>query len=154
MDQDLFSIAIHEAGHAVAAFAFDIRFLECSVDPENRDGVVETGDIDYTGATLDRMKQHCIMYLAAWEAQLLHETDLNEAAHEFSLENDRANAKNCVMFAVAEPNERAEMYEQCRLAARDFVRDNWDKIERVGKKLYESRVLTYDEVAALIGTIN
>jgi len=94
------SIAIHEAGHAVAALLQDIPIIDCTLAHAGEAGRVNLTDFVPEGASYDALVRYAITYLAGWQAQLVREPDLNLEVFHTSIESDMFNARRCIGNAV------------------------------------------------------
>lgn len=166
-------VAFHEAGHAVAALAFDPEGVGLiSIRPSKSDarGVVQIfKSEDYFGS-YNKMHERVISLLAgraAVELKFGHTdvgaaSDLNRAsailqrfivdyaASGFALFHH--NNRDCISSCNQEDGitaERSAMLARCYEEAKDVLRKNWAFVEKLAAALVERDTLVFEEIAEL-----
>ena len=166
-------VAFHEAGHAVAALAFDPEGVGLiSIRPSKSDarGVVQIfKSEDYFGS-YNKMHERVISLLAgraAVELKFGHmdvgaASDLNRAsailqrfivdyaASGFALfhHNNRDGISSCNQEDGITA-ERSAMLARCYEEAKDVLRKNWAFVEKLAAALVERDTLVFEEIAEL-----
>lgn len=166
-------VAFHEAGHAVAALAFDSESVGLiSVRPSKSDarGVVQIFKSENYFGSYDRMRERVIALLAGKAAVELKYGRLDVGAGS---DIDRASAivqrfitdYAASGFALFHPDnhfsvtselhddkivtERSAMLARCYEEAKEVLRKNWAFVERVASALVERDTLVFEEIAEL-----
>lgn len=166
-------VAFHEAGHAVAALAFDAESVGLiSVRPSKSDarGVVQIfKSEDYFGS-YNKMHERVISLLAgraAVELKFGHTdvgaaSDLNRAsailqrfivdyaASGFALfHHDNHDGISSCNQEDGITAERSAMLARCYEEAKDVLRRNWAFVEKLAATLVERDTLVFEEIAEL-----
>lgn len=166
-------VAFHEAGHAVAALAFDSESVGLiSVRPSKSDarGVVQIFKSENYFGSYDRMHERVIALLAGRAAVELKYGRLDVGA---ASDIDRASAivqRFIVDYAasgfalfhhdnhdgISSCNqedgitaERSAMLSRCYEEAKDVLRKNWAFVEKLAAALVERDTLVFEEIAEL-----
>ena len=166
-------VAFHEAGHAVAALAFDPEGVGLiSVRPSKSDarGVTQIFKSENYFGSYDRMHERVIALLAGKAAVELKYGRLDVGAGS---DIDRASAivqrfitdYAASGFALFHPDnhfnvtselhddkivtERSAMLARCYEEAKEVLRKNWAFVERVAAALVERDTLVFEEIAEL-----
>ena len=166
-------VAFHEAGHAVAALAFDAESVGLiSVRPSKSDarGVVQIFKSENYFGSYDRMHERVIALLAGRAAVELKYGRLDVGA---ASDIDRASAivqRFIVDYAasgfalfhhdnhdgISSCNqedgitaERSAMLSRCYEEAKDVLRKNWAFVEKLAAALVERDTLVFEEIAEL-----
>ena len=166
-------VAFHEAGHAVAALAFDAESVGLiSVRPSKSDarGVVQIFKSENYFGSYDRMHERVIALLAGRAAVELKYGRLDVGA---ASDLDRASAivqRFIVDYAasgfalfhhdnhdgISSCNqedgitaERSAMLSRCYEEAKDVLRKNWAFVEKLAAALVERDTLVFEEIAEL-----
>lgn len=166
-------VAFHEAGHAVAALAFDAESVGLiSVRPSKSDarGVVQIFKSENYFGSYERMRERVIALLAGKAAVGLKYGRLDVGAGS---DIDRASAivqrfitdYAASGFALFHPDnhfsvtsewhddkivtERSAMLARCYEEAKEVLRKNWAFVERVAAALVERDTLVFEEIAEL-----
>ena len=166
-------VALHEAGHAVAALAFDAESVGLiSVRPSKSDarGVVQIFKSENYFGSYDRMHERVIALLAGRAAVELKYGRLDVGA---ASDIDRASAivqRFIVDYAasgfalfhhdnhdgISSCNqedgitaERSAMLSRCYEEAKDVLRKNWAFVEKLAAALVERDTLVFEEIAEL-----
>lgn len=166
-------VAFHEAGHAVAALAFDAESVGLiSVRPSKSDarGVTQIFKSENYFGSYDRMHERVIALLAGKAAVELKYGRLDVGAGS---DIDRASAivqrfitdYAASGFALFHPDnhfnvtselhddkivtERSAMLARCYEEAKEVLRKNWAFVERVAAALVERDTLVFEEIAEL-----
>lgn len=146
-----FSIALHEAGHAVAAVVLGIGVVGCSLDVEADECYFEHEEFFPATETDERNAAFAVMSLAGFAAQYLHDPGMDAMAYEDNVEEDLKGVQLCLQASSDDAAEHAMLRMEWSYAARDLVAYYWDAIERVGTALYERKSLTGPDIKDLIG---
>lgn len=166
-------IAFHEAGHAVAALAFDAESVGLiSVRPSKSDtrGVVQIFKSENYFGSYDRMCERVIALLAGKAAvelkygrldvgavldidrasAIVHRFIVNYAASGFALFY-HANCDNIESEHQHDEitTERNAMLARCYEEAKDILRKNWAFVEKLAAALVERNTLVFEEIAEL-----
>ena len=166
-------VAFHEAGHAVAALAFDPESVGLiSVRPSKSDarGVTQIFKSENYFGSYDRMRERVIALLAGKAAVELKYGRLDVGAGS---DIDRASAivqrfitdYAASGFALFHPDnhfsltselhddkivtERSAMLARCYEEAKEVLRKNWIFVEKVAAALVERDTLVFEEIAEL-----
>ena len=166
-------VAFHEAGHAVAALAFDAEGVGLiSVRPSKSDarGVTQIFKGENYFGSYDRMHERVVALLAGKAAVELKYGRLDVGAGS---DIDRASAivqrfitdYAASGFALFHPDnhfnltsdphddriitERSAMLARCYEEAKEVLRKNWAFVERVAAALVERDTLVFEEIAEL-----
>ena len=166
-------VAFHEAGHAVAALAFDAESVGLiSVRPSKSDarGVTQIFKSENYFGSYDRMHERVIALLAGKAAVELKYGRLDVGA---ASDIDRASAivqRFIVDYAasgfalfhhdnhdgISSCNqedgitaERSAMLSRCYEEAKDVLRKNWAFVEKLAAALVERDTLVFEEIAEL-----
>lgn len=166
-------VAFHEAGHAVAALAFDSEGVGLiSVRPSKSDarGVTQIFKGENYFGSYDRMHERVVALLAGKAAVELKYGRLDVGAGS---DIDRASAivqrfitdYAASGFALFHPDnhfnltsdphddriitERSAMLARCYEEAKEVLRKNWAFVERVAAALVERDTLVFEEIAEL-----
>lgn len=166
-------VAYHEAGHAVAALAFDAESVGLiSVRPSRSDarGVTQIFKSENYFGSYDRMHERVIALLAGRAAVELKYGRLDVGA---ASDLDRASAivqRFIVDYAasgfalfhhdnhdgISSCNqedgitaERSAMLARCYEEAKDVLRKNWAFVEKLAAALVERDTLVYEEIVEL-----
>ena len=166
-------VAYHEAGHAVAALAFDAESVGLiSVRPSRSDarGVTQIFKSENYFGSYDRMRERVIALLAGKAAVELKYGRLDVGAGS---DIDRASAivqrfitdYAASGFALFHPDnhfrltselhddkivtERSAMLARCYEEAKEVLRKNWIFVEKVAAALVERDTLVFEEIAEL-----
>ncbi len=166
-------VAFHEAGHAVAALAFDAESVGLiSVRPSRSDarGVTQIFKSENYFGSYDRMRERVIALLAGKAAVELKYGRLDVGAGS---DIDRASAivqrfitdYAASGFALFHPDnhfsltselhddkivtERSAMLTRCYEEAKEVLRKNWVFVEKVAAALVERDTLVFEEIAEL-----
>lgn len=166
-------VAFHEAGHAVAALAFDSEGVGLiSVRPSKSDarGVIQIFKSENYFGSYDRMRERVIALLAGRAAVELRYGRLDVGA---SSDIDRASAivqRFIADYAASgfalfyhdnrdkiESNmqqdsitaERSAMLSRFYEEAKDVLRKNWSFVEKLAAALVERDTLIFEEIAEL-----
>ena len=166
-------VAFHEAGHAVAALAFDPESVGLiSVRPSKSDarGVTQIFKSENYFGSYDRMRERVIALLAGKAAVELKYGRLDVGAGS---DIDRASAivqrfitdYAASGFALFHPDnhfsltselhddkivtERSAMLARCYEEAKEVLRKNWIFVEKVAAALVERDTLVFEEIADL-----
>jgi ATP-dependent Zn protease len=147
------SIAIHEAGHAVAAVILNLPRGGVTIEPEGEDlGYAIVGDPISQwergdGPRRPLVEDHCVSLYSGWAAEkvLLGSTTVGSSA-------DFEKARSCitnigVRGASFVGDDIWERYEnKLQLRAIQLVKMHRTKIEKVAERLMDQVSLTADEV--------
>ncbi len=166
-------VAFHEAGHAVAALAFDSESVGLiSVRPSKSDarGVVQIFKSENYFGSYDRMRERVIALLAGRAAIELKYGHIDVGANS---DIDRASAivQRFVAdyavsgFALFHPDnhlnltsewhddkiitERSAMLSRFYEGAKDVLRRNWAFVEKLAAALVKRDTLVYEEIAEI-----
>ena len=166
-------VAFHEAGHAVAALAFDAEGVGLiSVRPSKSDarGVTQIFKGENYFGSYDRIHERVVALLAGKAAVELKYGRLDVGAGS---DIDRASAivqrfitdYAASGFALFHPDnhfnltsdphddriitERSAMLARCYEEAKEVLRKNWAFVERVAAALVERDTLVFEEIAEL-----
>ena len=154
------AIAVHEAAHAVIARLCDLDVARASADAADP-GVTTVVPADLPPGKRDVVRYACRLLVdlagAAAEERAFGEADL--AACRADLDNARRRAARLLTYGRSlelrelDAKERAvceKLVAIFRKAAERLVAENWPAIEAVAGALAEGRVLTGDEIEALL----
>ena len=166
-------VAFHEAGHAVAALAFDPESVGLiSVRPSKSDarGVTQIFKSENYFGSYDRMRERVIALLAGKAAVELKYgrldvgagSDIDRAsaivqrfitdyaASGFALfyHDNRDNIESHIQQDGI-TTERSAMLARCYEAAKEVLRKNWAFVERVAAALVERDTLVFEEIGEL-----
>lgn len=166
-------VAYHEAGHAVAALAFDSENIGLiSVRPSKSDarGVVQIFKSENYFGSYERMRERVIALLAGKASVELKYGRLDVGAGS---DIDRASAivqrfitdYAASGFALFHPDnhynltselhddkiitERGAMLTRCYEEAKEVLRKNWSFVEKLAAELVEHDTLVFEEIAEL-----
>lgn len=166
-------VAYHEAGHAVAALAFDSESVGLiSVRPSKSDarGVVQIFKSENYFGSYERMRERVIALLAGKASVELKYGRLDVGAGS---DIDRASAivqrfitdYAASGFALFHPDnhynltselhddkiitERGAMLTRCYEEAKEVLRKNWPFVEKLAAALVEHDTLVFEEIAEL-----
>ncbi len=166
-------VAYHEAGHAVAALAFDSESVGLiSVRPSKSDarGVVQIFKSENYFGSYERMRERVIALLAGKASVELKYGRLDVGAGS---DIDRASAivqrfitdYAASGFALFHPDnhynltselhddkiitERGAMLTRCYEEAKEVLRKNWSFVEKLAAALVERDTLVFEEIAEL-----
>lgn len=166
-------VAYHEAGHAVAALAFDSENIGLiSVRPSKSDarGVVQIFKSENYFGSYERMRERVIALLAGKASVELKYGRLDVGAGS---DIDRASAivqrfitdYAASGFALFHPDnhynltselhddkiitERGAMLTRCYEEAKEVLRKNWSFVEKLAAALVERDTLVFEEIAEL-----
>lgn len=166
-------VAYHEAGHAVAALAFDSESVGLiSVRPSKSDarGVVQIFKSENYFGSYERMRERVIALLAGKASVELKYGRLDVGAGS---DIDRASAivqrfitdYAASGFALFHPDnhynltselhddkiitERGAMLTRCYEEAKEVLRKNWPFVEKLAAALVERDTLVFEEIAEL-----
>ena len=142
----LLEISYHEAGHVVACLVFSHGFQSVHVEEHKR--AVKYGTWSEMGATNEltnqRLRERVIVYYAGLAAQRLH----TPMARLSEAEIDYHEAE--IYYRLIEcPPPKTEL--EAEVVA--FVSKYQDVIAIIANELSMKRVLTFDEVNNLVGTL-
>ncbi len=166
-------VAFHEAGHAVAALAFDSESVGLiSVRPSKSDarGVVQIFKSENYFGSYDRMRERVVALLAGKAAvelkygrldvgagsdidrasAIVQRFIVNYAASGFALfyHDNRDNIESGLQHDGI-ITERSAMLARCYEEAKEVLRKNWAFVERVAAALVERDTLVFEEIAEL-----
>ena len=166
-------VAFHEAGHAVAALAFDAESVGLiSVRPSKSDarGVTQIFKSENYFGSYDRMRERVVALLAGKAAVELKYGRLDVGAGS---DIDRASAivqRFIVNYAAGGfalfyhdnrdgiesghqhdeiTTERSAMLARCYEEAKEVLRKNWAFVEKLAAALVERDTLVFEEIAEL-----
>jgi hypothetical protein len=148
--------AYHEAGHAVAAWRFCLKFKRVTIKPDADAGSLGDvlhrvpnwfrPDIESSDRVSLRAERHIITDFAGQ----LAEAKFRGRPPRFGMESDNQSAAN-MAFRLSGSPETVEAYlKYCWFAARDLVNGQWPQIEVLAASLLKRQTLKYEEVLEAI----
>jgi hypothetical protein len=149
-DTHLMSIALHEAGHAVALTVQGIDVTECWIDTVAGNGRTEHPEFDPNGAEASDLQKYAVACLAGWEAQIHHEPTLNPDAYANSIQSDLNKARSLIVCIPVSDEHREAIYDQCKRRARALIQENFAKVDKLAVALIERHRLSGPYIAELI----
>jgi ATP-dependent Zn protease len=146
--------AYHEAGHAVAAWWFCLKYKHVTIRP-NADSLGHMlhsvpnwfrPDIESSDRVFLRAQRHIITSFAGQ----LAEAKLRGRPPRFGMESDNQNAVD-MAFRFCGSRETTEAYlRYCWLMARDLVNERWPQIEALAAALMERETLNHLDAIEVI----
>jgi ATP-dependent Zn protease len=141
-------VAHHEAGHAVAAFAFHRRFKRVTIMPGDSSGghiaIFSAGSSRTTPAIAHR---NAVCALAGPAAQRRFSP---HSFRHFHGSDDWCSAQDYAFSLGGETKTIIAQLVLWEQRAKDLVNGRWAQIEKVARALIERRTLTYEQFCNLL----
>jgi hypothetical protein len=141
--------AYHEAGHAVIAWHFHLRFKHVTINPGSDSlGHVLLGHPKWFRpdiASSDRIRIHAERHIIVDLAGQIAEEKFLGKRPRYGMQSDNQNAVG-LAFRIGGSEETVDAYlKYCWCAARDCVNVRWKEIESVAAAVVDGETLNYDD---------
>lgn len=153
--QRIEAVAHHEAGHAVVAWAQELKFKRVAIEPEDDSlGYVAHGplpkwfqpDLELSDRVRLRAERHIVMDFA----EQLAEARFRERRPRYGMGADNQSALD-MAFRLGGSAETVEAYlRYCWCRSNDLVIMRWREIVAVAAALVAHRTLSYDDVMEVV----
>ena len=147
----VYSIAIHEAGHAVAALVFGLDIVESSIDIEADACFVEFKEFFPAIETDERNRAFAVMCLSGFAAQYFYDPRIDTSTQEHHIKDDIDSVLLCIQATTQDATEQAVLRREWSYSARDLVAQHWEPIKRVANALYARKSLSASEITLIAG---
>ena len=146
--------AYHEAGHAVAAWWFCLKYKHVTIRP-NADSLGHMlhsvpnwfrPDIESSDRVFLRAQRHIITSFAGQ----LAEAKLRGRPPRFGMESDNQNAVDMALRFCGSRETTEAYLRYCWLMARDLVNERWPQIEALAAALMERETLNHLDAIEVI----
>lgn len=154
-ERQLRATAHHEAGHAVAAWRFGMRFKHVTLKAgDGTLGQMLRGrspkwfkpDMDSSDRTRLRAEHDIIVSFAGQVA----ECKFLGRRPRFGMEGDNQSALNMATYFCSSMSSAEAYLNYCFLTSRDLVNSHWREIEAVAEALLDRESLSHEETLEVI----
>jgi ATP-dependent Zn protease len=150
--------AYHEAGHAVAAWTFGMRFKRVTIVPKDDSlgsltlsmwGTSVSPDLLSTddAEDVEYIRRRIVVSLAGG----LAEEVLTGAPNDTMRSHDLHSAVDLAGYVTRSLEDMEEYLDSASLSASEVVRGNWAVIEALAGALLEHRTLNFEQATAVMG---
>lgn len=141
-DVGLMDIAVHEAGHSVLAYRFNLYCDEVSIEPRNGILGFSVSEGEWSDGSLD--DEQIIVLFAGFSAEQIFDptADIRVSASDI----EKAEA----LLNLSKPSDRKDREKRLRERTIKLLRENWKAVTAVAEALVEHRTLIWQEWTCIV----